>query len=94
MLFNTPEFIFLFLPIALAIHFLLARRSMDAALIGTAITSLIFYAWWNPPFVAIPIASIAANFWLSRRIAEAADDAAARQLLILGVVGNLLVLCF
>jgi D-alanyl-lipoteichoic acid acyltransferase DltB (MBOAT superfamily) len=93
MLFNTPEFIFLFLPIAVAIHFLLARRSMDAALIGTAISSLIFYAWWNPPFVAIPVGSIAANFWLARRMAEA-DDTAARRLLILGVAGNLLLLCY
>jgi len=30
MLFNTSEFIFLFLPLAVALHFLVARRSVTA----------------------------------------------------------------
>ena len=37
MLFSTPEFIFVFLPAALLVHYCLARRSPDAAIVGTTI---------------------------------------------------------
>jgi D-alanyl-lipoteichoic acid acyltransferase DltB (MBOAT superfamily) len=90
MLFNTPEFIFLFLPAAVLLHFGLARYSAAAAVVGTTISSLFFYAWWNPPFVLLPVASIAGNFWLARRIAAAPDNA--RALLIAGIAANVLVL--
>jgi alginate O-acetyltransferase complex protein AlgI len=93
MLFNSLEFIFLFLPIVVVLHFALARRSMDAAITGTAVASLAFYAWWNPPFVVLPIVSILANFGLARWIA-ASTPITARHLLIAGIVGNLLVLCY
>ena len=93
MLFNTPEFIFLFLPLAVALHFALARWSVEAAVVGTAVTSLLFYGWWNPPFVAMPIASIAVNFWIAQRMC-AAEPGAAKRLLILGIAANLLVLCW
>ncbi len=93
MLFNTPEFIFVFLPVALVIHFALARWSVEAAVIGTTVLSLLFYAWWNPPFVLLPIASIAVNFWLARRIA-ASERPMARRLLITGVCVNVALLCY
>ena len=91
MLFNSPEFIFLFLPAAVLLHFALARHSVSAAVVGTTASSLLFYAWWNPPFVVLPVASILANFWLARRMVEAKPDTA-RRLLIAGIIGNLLVL--
>jgi alginate O-acetyltransferase complex protein AlgI len=93
MLFNSPEFIFLFLPCAVVLHFVLARWSAEAAIVGTAVSSLVFYAWWNPPFVVLPIASILANFWLARRIVMA-ENATSRNLVIIGIVANLLVLCY
>jgi alginate O-acetyltransferase complex protein AlgI len=92
MLFNSPEFIFLFLPCAFALHFLLARSSIAAAAVGTTIASLLFYAWWNPPFVVLPVASIAANFWLANRIAVAETNHA-RTWLIVGICVNVLALC-
>ena len=92
MLFNSPEFIFLFLPAAVLLHFMLARRSVEAAIVGTTTTSLVFYAWWNPPFVALPVASILANFWLARRMV-AAEPAVSRRLMVAGIMANLLVLC-
>jgi D-alanyl-lipoteichoic acid acyltransferase DltB (MBOAT superfamily) len=93
MLFNTPEFIFLFLPFAVVLHFSLARWSIEAAIAGTTVSSLVFYAWWNPPFILLPALSIAANFWLARRML-ATDTAGSRRLLILGIGANLLVLCY
>src|SRR3954463_9586541 len=93
MLFNSTEFIFLFLPVAVRVHFALARASATAAVLGTTLSSLAFYAWWSPPFVLLPVASIIANFWLARLIA-ASETPASKRLLIIGIVGNLLVLCY
>ncbi len=91
MLFNTSEFIFLFLPLAVGLHFLAARWSLTAAAVTTTLSSLAFYAWWNPPFVALPILSIVLNFMLARAIV-ASPEADARRLMIAGVAANLLVL--
>jgi alginate O-acetyltransferase complex protein AlgI len=98
MLFNSQEFIFLFLPLAVMLHFALARRSVDAAIVGTTLSSLVFYAWWNPPYVLLLLASMAANFGLAQRIVAAqaatakAEAATARVLLIAGIAVNILVL--
>jgi len=91
MLFPTPEFMFLFLPAAVLFHFSLARWNAGAAIIGTTVTSLLFYAWWNPPFVLLPLLSIFANFWLARCI-QGAKESLSRRLLIVGVTANLLLL--
>ncbi len=91
MLFNSYEFIFLFLPLALTAHFLAARWNISFAVIVTTVSSLIFYAWWKPPFVLLPIASIILNFLLARKIL-ATEPARRRALVLAGVVGNLLVL--
>src|SRR5262249_48797524 len=93
MLFNSPEFIFLFLPAAFALHFALARWSITAAAVATTVSSVLFYAWWNPPFVVLPVASIAVNFWLAKRIV-AAEKTRARPWLIGGICANVLVLCY
>jgi D-alanyl-lipoteichoic acid acyltransferase DltB (MBOAT superfamily) len=93
MLFNSLEFIFVFLPLAVALHFALARLSMNAAIVGTTASSLLFYAWWNPPFVLLPVISIAANFWLARRMVVA-EPKSSRQIMIAGIAANLLVLCY
>ena len=68
MLFNSLEFIFIFLPIAASLHFLAARRGIAAAVIVTTITSLFFYAWWKPAFVVLPVLSIVFNYWFAQRI--------------------------
>jgi alginate O-acetyltransferase complex protein AlgI len=91
MLFHTSEFIFLFLPAAVALHFILARLSVSSAIVATTITSLAFYTWWKPPFILLPVLSILANFYIARQIARA-PEAAARRLLIVGIVANLAVL--
>ena len=67
--------------------------SATAAILGTTLSSFVFYAWWNPPFVLLPVASIVANFCFARLIA-AAGKPASKRLLILGIASNLFVLCY
>ena len=91
MLFNSHEFILLFLPLALAAHFLAARYSTVAAVLTTTVSSLLFYAWWKPPFVVLPISSILLNFWLALEIIRTPLPRR-RYLAVVGAAANLLVL--
>src|ERR1043166_1428730 len=91
MLFNSSEFIFAFLPFAVLLHFTLARWRITAAIVATAVTSLLFYAWWNPPFVLLPVLSIVVNFLIAQGMRPGSDRLAYR-LLVFGIVANLAVL--
>ena len=93
MLFNSLDFVFVFLPIALTIHFLAAGHGIRAAATATTLTSLFFYGWWKAPFLLLPILSIALNFLLVGAITRANRDRA-RWLLVLGIIANLLVLVY
>jgi len=65
--FSSPIFLFLFLPIVLAGYFVTRGRLRNLWLLGM---SLVFYGWGEPRFIVIMLASIAANFgfglWLDR----------------------------
>jgi alginate O-acetyltransferase complex protein AlgI len=91
MLFNSVEFIYLFLPVAVALHFLAARWSASLAVAVTIVSSLFFYAWWKPPYAILPVVSIIGNYWLARTILLA-DARTARPVMLMGVTANLLVL--
>jgi alginate O-acetyltransferase complex protein AlgI len=91
MLFNSVEFLFLFLPLALIFHFCAARFSMRTAVVVTTLSSLFFYGWWKPAFVVLPLLSIGFNFCLARLIVEG-DKRIARLALIIGIAVNLAVL--
>ncbi len=54
MLFNSYIFLFGFLPAAFGLFFLLGRFQWHrAALASLVVSSLVFYAYWNPPFVLL-----------------------------------------
>lgn len=63
MLFNSPEFIFLFLPLTLAIFFLSAQHRV--ARVVTVAASLFFYSWWNPANLPILLGSVLLNYGVS-----------------------------
>ncbi|MES1203933.1 MAG: MBOAT family O-acyltransferase [Pseudomonadota bacterium] len=91
MLFNSFEFLLVFLPATLALYYG-ARRwfGLNAALGVLAAASLAFYGYWSIRAVPLLLASIAANYllglWLYRN--------KARAILIFGIVLNLSVLGF
>jgi alginate O-acetyltransferase complex protein AlgI len=93
MLFNSYQFIFLFLPIALFGYFALGRLGNLAPVIWLALASLAFYAVSNWQFVALLLGSIAFNYaigWLliARRLRGGVRFTA----LTVGVAGDLVVL--
>ncbi len=91
MLFNSYEFIFVFLPLTLACYFLLGRRSRGGALRWIILASLGFYAWWRPVNVLIIAPSILINFALARMLQRLVRDghaSRARAVLIVGLIFN------
>jgi alginate O-acetyltransferase complex protein AlgI len=91
MLFNSYEFIFVFLPLTLLGYVLLARMASARAVVAFLfIASLAFYAYWSLKYVSLLLLSILVNYWLARRMTSHA--AVAKRYLILGVTFNLALL--
>ena len=91
MLFNSPEFIFLFLPLTLAGFILLGRVGRHRTILQfLLLASLFFYGWWYPPYLLLLLGSILVNFALGQQISRRvrAGDRS-RGPLIAGVVINL-----
>jgi D-alanyl-lipoteichoic acid acyltransferase DltB (MBOAT superfamily) len=97
MLFNSYLFIFLFLPVTLLIYFRLGVAGQVRAAIAWLVgASLFFYAWWNPVYLGLLLASLIFNYGFGTMLAGARDrPLAARQLLLTaGVAANLAVLSY
>jgi alginate O-acetyltransferase complex protein AlgI len=91
MLFNSYEFLFLFLPITAGGFYFLGRLSKTAAIRWLILASLFFYAWWRPLNVALIAPSILINFGLARllqRLLREERGVAAKAVLILGIAFN------
>jgi alginate O-acetyltransferase complex protein AlgI len=99
-LFTEPTFLFLFLPILLALYFATLSRVHGAY--GNwllLLASLVFYAKGGGSFTWLMLASIAFNYWIAIAISGVKPSAttkgkpaAARSLLAFAVGANLLVL--
>jgi alginate O-acetyltransferase complex protein AlgI len=96
MLFNSPEFVLAFLPVALGGYFLAGHVGGTRwALCWLVVASLFFYGWWNPKFVLLLAGSILANYAFGQqllRLARSGRLGAARRWLIAGVAANLALL--
>ena len=93
MLFNSYQFIFLFLPVALAGYFSSNRLGNLAPVIWLALASLAFYSVSNWQFVLLLLASIAFNYLIGLLLIVRRLSAARRiAVLTTGVAGDLLVL--
>lgn len=98
MLFNSHEFIFLYLPVVLFGFFWIAGSSRPLAALWMAAASLFFYGWWNPQFVLLLLASIGFNYIMGYAIGHARTVTEPRKqssrILAAAIVGNLLLLAY
>ena len=98
MLFNSHEFLFVFLPATLLGFFLLGRVSRQAAILWLILTSLVFYGWWRPLNILIIGPSIIINYCLASyllRLSERGDKPGlSRAVLLLGILFNVVFLGF
>ncbi|MBP2660156.1 MAG: rane-bound O-acyltransferase family protein [Firmicutes bacterium] len=89
MLFNSYEFIFVFLPITIGVYFSLAKKHwIKAATMWLFIASLAFYSYWNILYLPLLLLSICFNFIMGKKI----EARRTKVLLAFGVGFNLLLL--
>ena len=74
MLFNSYEFIFLFLPIAVIGFFLVSKFRRQYGTLWLVLASLFFYGWWNYRYVPLLMASICFNYWVGHRLETLAAE--------------------
>jgi alginate O-acetyltransferase complex protein AlgI len=98
MLFNSSEFLLVFLPMTVFGFYWLGASSRTSALRWLILASLGFYAWWRPLNVLIIAPSIVINFalaWILLRLNERRDRRrASKAVLFLGISFNILFLGF
>lgn len=92
MLFNSFEFIFLFLPVTLLGFFFFAKTNRQLAAAWLAAASLFFYGFWNPPFVLLLLGSICFNYAMGHRISRDRPAIRSKRLLVFAVTANLVLL--
>ncbi len=90
MVFSSLLFLFRFLPIVLLGYYIIPRRFRNFFLL---ITSLIFYAWGEPKFSLLMIASIVINY-VGGRLAGEKKGRASRAVLIVTVALDIALLGF
>ncbi len=72
MLFNSYEFIFLFLPVTVVGFFLISKCSHTFGTLWLVLASLFFYGWWDVRYVPLLCASIGFNYLVGGRIEQLA----------------------
>lgn len=94
MLFNSPLFIFIFLPLAL-IFFKLASYygGKKIGILSIVFSSLVFYSYYNIKYLFLIIFSISFNYLLSLELANR-NNKSKKNLLIIGITINLLIIIF
>ncbi len=95
MLFNSYVFVFLFLPVTLAVFFWLGASHRGLAKWWLVLVSFAFYGYWEPAHVPLLLASGVFNFTLGRTIARNRAQWSARRLrlvLAFGIVADLALL--
>lgn len=95
MLFNSYEFLFLFLPVTWVGFFWFARRGHEPAIAWLVLASMFFYGWWQPIYLLLLLVSLIANFGLGSLLGQAhrqGRQRAGKIWLIAGVLFNLALL--
>ncbi len=92
MLFSTPLFIFLFLPIVLLVY--VVFPGIRARNIWLLAASLVFYAWGEISFVAILLISALINFGFGMVMEQSKTLARRKCIVAVGIASNLSLLAF
>ena len=99
MLFNSYEFIFLFLPVSLVVYFLLNRMKLTVgASAWLLFVSLFFYSWWNVKYLPLILGSILFNYSIGGMLSDGnslkKQTISRRAIFLSGVTANILFLSY
>ncbi len=92
MLFSSITFLFFFLPVVLAVYYLIPAKGKNIVLL---IASILFYAWGEPVYVILLLLSVCFNYFCGREL-EAGEDnpRRAKMCVVFAVAVNVLILGF
>ena len=95
MLFNSVEFLFLFLPFVLIVYYLLPHKQQNTFLV---LASCFFYASWDWRFLLPLLCTTGLDYWIAGRLEAShkaqGPEAERRRLVWISVVSNLSLLGF
>ncbi|MGB5961676.1 MAG: MBOAT family protein [Coleofasciculaceae cyanobacterium] len=90
MLFNSWQFVFLFLPITVFVFFKIGSKNNQVAIAWLIAASLFFYSWWNPAYLGLLIFSIIFNYRIGKAINQPIHPSITPKIILtFGVAVNL-----
>ncbi|HXX56645.1 MAG TPA: MBOAT family O-acyltransferase [Nitrospirota bacterium] len=92
MVFSSPVFLFLFLPIVLTLVLIVPKLKARNALL--LLSSLIFYAWGEPIFIFLALVSTLINYFLGLWVERSDDPARRKTAVTLAIALNIGLLAF
>lgn len=95
MIFNSYEFIFLFLPTVAFVFFQVGSESRVSLLLWLVAASLLFYGWWNPIYLWLLIFSLLFNYTVGLAISlPFLVSKIQKALLVSGIAVNLALISY
>ena len=97
MLFNSYEYIFLFLPLVFFLYFYLLKKRLIVSAKGLLVfASLFFYSWWNIIYLPLILASMVFNYVIGNSLNDERHrvKVSRKSLLAVGVIANLSFLAY
>lgn len=91
MVFVSYTFLFLFLPVLLALYFSAKGKARNAILLAG---SWFFYAWWRLDFLALLLFTTALDYGCAKQVARTEVPRRRKAWVAFSVTGNLLVLAY
>lgn len=92
MLFNSFEFIFVFLPILFIGYYLVNKLNFTLSKIWLLVGSLFFYSWWNPIYLPLILSSIFFNYWIGTCLGHIKSKRNRQITLTIGLAFNVFLL--
>jgi len=90
MLFNSYEFIFIFLPLTWFIYFYLNSKKLTELSKGFLVfASLFFYSWWNIAYLPLILISMLFNYTIGSSLAKNSKSIYSKKILTAGIIANL-----
>ena len=96
MLFNSLEFLFIFLPVTFFVYFYLNKKKLIMVATGwLVLASLAFYSYWNINYLPLILISMVFNYCVGYTLSHRTNLRLNRRgVLFFGLAGNLALLCY
>ena len=89
MLFNSYEFLLVFLPLTFIVYFYLnSKKLITLSKIFLVLASLTFYSWWNVIYLPLILGSMIFNFYVGQFLGKNRT----KPMLTFGIIGNVALL--